>query len=67
MNPKNGNKIKNITSINTHALMEDTDKKEKEDFNAQLVVMLWLQMMMSKSSWGTQMPKSDKKGNITQL
>jgi len=47
--------------------MEDIDKKEKEEFSAQLVAMLWLQMTMSKSYWGTQMPKSDKKENITQL
>jgi hypothetical protein len=29
--------------------------------------MVWLQILVSKLSWGTQMPKSDKKENITQL
>jgi hypothetical protein len=63
----NENKIINITSTNIHVLMEDIDKKEQEDFSAQLDDTIWLQTMMSKSSWGTQMPKSDKKENITQL
>ena len=49
-----------------HTLMEDKDKKEKEDFYAQLDAMIWLHMIMPKSSWGTQMPKLDKKENITQ-
>jgi hypothetical protein len=53
MYPKNENKIRNITSTNIHALMEDIDKKEKEDFSAQLDDTIWLQMMMSKSSWRT--------------
>jgi len=64
---KNENKIRNITSTNIHALMEDIGKKEKEDFSAQLDDTIWLQTRMSKSSWRTQMPKSVKKENITQL
>jgi hypothetical protein len=47
--------------------MEDIEKKEKEDFSAQLDALIWLQTMISTSSWGTQMPKSDKKENIMQL
>jgi len=47
--------------------MEDIDKKEKEDFSAQLDDTIWLQTRMTKSSWRTQMPKSDKKENIAQL
>jgi len=49
MYSKNENKIRNITSINIHALMEDKNKKEK-DFSAQLDATIWLQIMMSKSS-----------------
>jgi hypothetical protein len=67
MYSKNENKIGNTTSINIHTLMEDIRKKEKEDFSAQLDATIWLQTMMSKSSWRTQMPKSDKKENIMQL
>ena len=49
MYPKNENKIRNITSINIHALMEDIDMKEK-DFSVQLDATIWLQTIMSKSS-----------------
>ena len=52
MYPKNEKKIRNITSINIHTLMEDTDKKEKEDYSDQLDATIWFQTMMSESSWG---------------
>ena len=47
------------------ALTEDKEEEERENVYAQL--WIWIQAVMSKSSWGAQMPKSDKKENITQL
>jgi len=56
----------NITFININALTEDKEEEEMENVYAQL--WIWIQAMMSKSSWGgAQMPKLDKKENITQL
>lgn len=52
-------KFINITFINIHAPMEDKEEEERENVYVQL--WIWIQAMMSKSSWGAQMPKSDKK------
>jgi hypothetical protein len=60
-------KFGNIISIIIHALTEDKMEEEKENLYAQKQHKARLQTIMSKSSWGTQMPKSDWKENITQL
>jgi len=40
----------NITFININALTEDKEEEEMENVYAQL--WIWIQAMMSKSSWG---------------
>ena len=50
-----------------HAPMEDKEEEEEEREDVYAQLWIWIQAVMSKSSWGAQMPKSDKKENITQL
>jgi hypothetical protein len=47
--------------------MEDKEEEEEEREDVYAQLWIWIQAVMSKSSWGAQMPKSDKKENITQL
>jgi hypothetical protein len=46
------------------ALTEDKEEEERENVYAQL--WIWIQAGMLKSSWGAQIPKLDKKENITE-
>jgi hypothetical protein len=54
-------KFRNITSIIIHAQTEDKMEEKKENFYAQKQHMIRLQTIMSKSSWGAERPKSDRK------